>query len=93
MPLRKIKDFPKVCKHPEHNPPTMIVLEVGVYEYTCPSCGKVTIFTVPEYQNGSGLSYDSRDIPFRNRPKPMLFAYEKYPMYCGDGREFKSEIY
>lgn len=47
MPLEKISEPPKVCLDPEHNPPTNIVLEPGTYKYTCPSCGKVTVFTVP----------------------------------------------
>jgi len=45
--LRKIKDAEKPCLSPEHNPPTHIVLSAGTYEYTCPSCGKVMVFTVP----------------------------------------------
>ncbi len=45
--LKKIADAPKPCFDSEHNPPSHIVLEPGKYEYTCPSCGKVTIFTVP----------------------------------------------
>ena len=46
--LRKIGDLPneQACYSPEHNPPAYIVLGDGVYEYTCPSCGKVTRFTV-----------------------------------------------
>lgn len=44
----KIKDYEnKHCLDPEHNPPTMIVLEPGLYEYTCPSCGHVTVVNVP----------------------------------------------
>ena len=34
------------CKHPEHNPPMHISLENGVYEYTCPACGKRVEFVV-----------------------------------------------
>jgi hypothetical protein len=42
MPLRKIDDLAPwtdrvICIHPEHNPPSMMVLEPGVYEHTCPS--------------------------------------------------------
>ena len=48
MPLKKIADMPKPCLHPEHNPPTMIVLEPGTYEYTCPGCGEKTTFVVPQ---------------------------------------------
>lgn len=48
MPLKKIADLDKseFCISSEHNPPTMIVLPDGVYEYTCPSCGHITTFTV-----------------------------------------------
>lgn len=46
--LRKIANPPPPpCRSPEHDPPRMIVLEPGTYEYTCPLCGKVQIFTVP----------------------------------------------
>jgi hypothetical protein len=46
MPFKKIADLPKICHDPGHNPPGMIVLPDGVYEYSCPSCGRVTTFTV-----------------------------------------------
>lgn len=36
----------KICRNPEHNPPTMVVLPEGQYEHTCPSCGNVQNFTV-----------------------------------------------
>lgn len=46
--LKKISGPPKSpCLSPEHNPPSHMVFEPGTYEYTCPKCGKVTIFTVP----------------------------------------------
>lgn len=53
MSLRRLPDAeawkrPKPCYHPEHDPPGMIVLEPGSYEYTCPQCGHSTVFTVPE---------------------------------------------
>jgi len=35
------------CISMEHYPPTQIFLQPGRYEYTCPSCGKKTVFTVP----------------------------------------------
>jgi hypothetical protein len=46
MPLKKIADAPKFCHHPEHNPPSMIVLEPGTYEHTCPSCHAKIVFRV-----------------------------------------------
>jgi len=51
MPLKKIKDYTRVCISPEHNPPTNIVLEPGKYEYECPVCGKITKFIVPLITN------------------------------------------
>lgn len=52
MPLKKIETInlnweEPICSDPEHNPPTMIVLEPGSYEYTCPTCGRLVFFTVP----------------------------------------------
>lgn len=45
---RKIGDLPKYhkCRHPEHNPPGMIVLPDGLYEHVCPGCGHAQHFTV-----------------------------------------------
>ena len=45
--LRKIESAEEPCLHPEHNPPTHIHLEPGVYEYVCPACGRTTTFSVP----------------------------------------------
>jgi len=36
------------CLNPEHNPYTMYVYEPGLHEHTCPGCGNVITFTVPE---------------------------------------------
>lgn len=46
--LRKIKEpnHQEICISREHNPPTMIVLSPGTYEYTCPNCGHKTRFVV-----------------------------------------------
>lgn len=58
MATRKIADFDpnkdngtwnasrRQCRHPEHNPPSMMVYSPGVWEHTCPGCSKVTTFTV-----------------------------------------------
>ena len=45
--LEKIKEYTKICLHPEHNPPTNIVLKAGDYKHICPGCGNVIIFTIP----------------------------------------------
>ena len=56
MPTRRLPDPPEPkggytrtrphCRHPEHDPPKMIVYKAGTYEHTCPACGHVTVFTV-----------------------------------------------
>lgn len=45
--LRKIAGAPEPCAMAEHRPPLHMVYEPGTYEYTCPSCGKRTVFRVP----------------------------------------------
>jgi len=52
MPTRKVRDIDPqiVCRHPEHNPPGMMVYEPGEYEHECPGCGRIVHFTVwPRY--------------------------------------------
>lgn len=34
------------CKHPCHNPPSMMVYPEGHHTYQCPGCGHITRFTV-----------------------------------------------
>lgn len=46
MSLIKIADEKPPCRHPEHDPPSMIVLDPGTYEHTCPGCQKKTVFHV-----------------------------------------------
>ncbi len=46
MPTKKIADTPKYCAHPEHDPPKHMVFQPGVYEHTCPACGRKQRFTV-----------------------------------------------
>lgn len=53
--LRKIRDLqpewgqprPEPCLSPDHEFPSMVVLEPGVWEHECPSCGRKTTVTVP----------------------------------------------
>ena len=44
--IRKIADLPRVCNDFAHDPPGMIVLDNGVYQYECPGCRHITTFTV-----------------------------------------------
>lgn len=46
--MKKIANWPSLhrCRHPEHNPPSMIVLAPGVYEHTCPGCKQVQTVVV-----------------------------------------------
>ena len=45
---RKIKEPPGMipCNHPQHNPPSHMVFEPGLYEHTCPACGATMQFRV-----------------------------------------------
>ena len=47
--FKKIKDYEekKKCNDLYHTPPTMIVLQPGFYEHTCPSCGNCIRVNVP----------------------------------------------
>lgn len=46
---RKIRDLDpqEFCTDPEHGPATFKVFNPGVYEHTCPRCGKTIQFTIP----------------------------------------------
>ncbi len=52
MTLRKIstpeEDRVAQCRDPGHRLPSHIVLENGVYEWTCPGCGGKTTFRVSQ---------------------------------------------
>ena len=47
--FKKIEDYntKKVCLNPSHNPPSHMVLEPGLYEYVCPSCGHTVNINIP----------------------------------------------
>jgi hypothetical protein len=47
MPTVKITEPEKICHDSEHEPPNMMVWQPGTYKHTCPTCGKITVFTVP----------------------------------------------
>ena len=36
----------RFCHSRSHKPPTMLALEPGIYKWTCPDCGKATVFHV-----------------------------------------------
>ena len=50
MPLKRLDDprdlYRKPCRSLSHDPPSMIYLESGTYEWTCPACGTSVTFTV-----------------------------------------------
>ena len=59
MPIRKIADHSATCKNPDHNPPTHIYLEPGIWEHQCPQCGKKTIINIPVIENSA--KYDDEE--------------------------------
>lgn len=46
----------KICLSPRHNPPSHMVLDSGKYKWTCPDCGEVQIFEIPDITYLSGSS-------------------------------------
>lgn len=48
MPFIDYEAPEKICRHPEHEPPTHIVLRPGKHVYQCPSCKEQQILNVPE---------------------------------------------
>lgn len=53
MPTRKIGEVDNEkmrCRDPEHNPPTHIVYEPGIWEHECPRCGRKVRFVVPRIE-------------------------------------------
>lgn len=49
MPLEKLANGPQPpCRHPEHNPPTHVVLEPGLYQWKCPECSHAVQFRVTQ---------------------------------------------
>lgn len=46
MPTKKIGDLPAPCRHADHEPSRHVVLEDGIYEHTCTSCGEISRFEV-----------------------------------------------
>lgn len=46
--IRRLRDagqWLERCRHPEHDPPSMMYLPAGLYEHQCPGCGSRTRFT------------------------------------------------
>jgi hypothetical protein len=47
--MKLIKEYKPqdICRDKQHNPPSAIVLKPGLYEHTCPSCGKTVKISIP----------------------------------------------
>lgn len=55
--MEPIPEKYKVCRHPEHNPPTHICIPQGMqYVHVCPSCGAECILRSPE------ISFSERSV-------------------------------
>lgn len=52
-PTEKISEPDPPCRHPEHLPPSHMVFPPGTWKHTCPACGKVTVFKVPQIYLGA----------------------------------------
>jgi hypothetical protein len=67
MPTRKIADLPSVCRHRQHDPPSMLVYEDGAYEHECPGCGHIQRFVVRKPTWGSRKDEERCPVPRRLR--------------------------
>lgn len=76
MPTRKIAEPNNrgYCRDREHNPPSMMVYENGLYEHECPSCGAKQRFRVnkPTFSIGDMMRGENRDHPWPNIRGPMF---------------------
>lgn len=51
MPFRQIEKYKcdkDECMSSEHNPPTLVYLQPGKWEWTCPQCGYSQVLIVPK---------------------------------------------
>lgn len=48
MPFVKSVPIEPTCVHPEHKPPSHVVLKPGLHTWECPGCGKQQTMWVPE---------------------------------------------
>jgi hypothetical protein len=95
MPTKKIADLPRqqYCRHPDHNPPSMMVYPPGIYEHTCPSCGHRVVFRVePMICGGGGRRPRERDPrdwdpPRRGRYITLELQTSERLRTLGDRRE------
>ena len=77
MSLRKLADSPIW-----HFPPSMIVLDPGNYEHTCPGCGRITLFIVPDRPMPQPLEREwYGDRGFRKDPQLEKFQ-DNYGTMC-----------
>lgn len=79
MPLEKIADPPKLCRHPDHELPSHLMLEPGRYKHTCAGCGRVTTFVVPE----RSFSYPLRPLAKVGFCPNQVSAAGGHPVGCG----------
>jgi len=66
MPERKIGEpnWPTAhCRDKDHRPAAMLVRPPGVYEHTCPACGKIVIFTIqPRVLRGDRIAFRTSTV-------------------------------
>lgn len=58
MPIRKINTTKfSPCFDLDHEPPTHMVFEPGMYEHTCPSCKRKIVFTTGFYSSNNPVHH------------------------------------
>lgn len=79
MPTKKIRDLDpeETCMNPEHNPPSHMIYGEGIWEHTCPGCGRSVTFTIrnPQWCGGANsLSWFTAV-----KPQRQMKSYEDGP--------------
>jgi hypothetical protein len=88
--LRKIRDVkpywnqPAFCQHPEHNFPSMIVLDPGVWEHECPGCGKKVHVFVPLVTMSTGIAAQTSTTAAEVPVTPTSGSFDHPRWSCGE---------
>lgn len=91
----------KQCKHPEHHPPSMIVLKPGIHTWRCPSCKEETRVKILEIDMDSKITEENIRNELRNnlnRQKVaaqlgVLNQWEKCEWEVGEGFKYNTHYY
>lgn len=97
MPTRKLSDTPRqYCRDPEHEVPSHMVLDNGLYEHECPGCGNKIRFVVnkptlhQQLDNIAKTTLSRKWSPVRTLECPVEDAL--HGGYCESDTQFRIRI-